>query len=596
VVTGLDEWTGGNRISSRLTTLRTLIPYLKRYRTGLFLGFAALVFRNLVGTAVPLVIRQGIDLLSKAFSLRLLLGLAAVLVVLTVIKGVLMYAMRVILIGISRDIEYDLRNDLFAHLLRLCSHFYQRYRTGDIMARATNDLNAVRMMLGPGIMYSADTALTALLAIAVMSYFDWRLTLAALAPAPLVSIAVRYFGRAIHTRFRRIQELFSDLSSRLQENVVAVRIIRAYAQEEAERASFERLNRTYLEENLRLARLAGLFQPTLHSLIGASFLMVLFYGGYRALDGELTIGTFMMFIVFLGMLIWPMIAVGWVVNLVQRGTASLARIQELLAEQPVIAEPACPRPLPSPFRGEVRFENVHLRLGSTDVLRGISLVIPAGSTVAIVGPTGSGKTSLIQLIPRVWDPTSGRVCLDGIDLRELSLQELRSQIGFVPQESFLFSATLAENIAFGKPDASREEIRRAAELAGLGPDVEGFPNGYDTLIGERGITLSGGQKQRVAIARALLVNPAILILDDALSSVDAATEERILTNLAAVLRGRTSIIVSHRLSAIRRADWIFVLDRGELVEQGTHDELLRAGGTYAELFRKQMLEEELKTI
>lgn len=583
-------------LRAQLTVLSTLVPYLRRYRKPLTLGLVILLLRNLVSVTVPLALRQGVDALAHAFSFQLVLAFAGTMVALTAIKGALLYWMRVILIGVSREIEYELRNDLMAHLLGLCSHFYQRFRTGDIMARATNDLNAVRMMLGPGLMYSADTAATALFAIIVMLYFDWRLTLLALLPAPVVSVVVRHFGQEIHGRFQRIQQIFGDMSNRLQEDVVAVRIIRAYAQEEAEKRNFEELNRRYLEENLRLARLGASLQPLLHSLIGVSFLIVLAYGGYRVLSANLSIGTFMMFIVFLGMLIWPMIAVGWVVNLVQRGVASLERINELFRQQPVIRDPAVPRPLPSPLQGEIVFEDVRLRLGGTEVLRGVTLRIPAGATVAIVGQTGAGKSSLVRLIPRIWDPDEGRVLLDGIDVREFRLAQLRQVIGFVPQESFLFSGTLAENIAWGKPDATAEEIHRAAELAGLAPDVATFPQGYDTLIGERGITLSGGQKQRTTIARVILLDPKILILDDALSSVDTVTEEKILSNLAAFMRGRTTIWVSHRASAVRRADWVFVLDQGRLVEEGTPEELLARGGWYAELFRRQMLEQELESV
>lgn len=575
--------------------LRTAWPYLWRYRRGLALGFGALALKDAAAALTPLLIREGVDALTLGLRLERLVWFCAALLVLSAIKGVFQYWMRVILIGISRDIEYDLRNDLFTHLIRLSRDFYSRYRTGDLMARATNDLNAVRMMLGPGVMYWFETSLLFLLAIGAMLWVDWPLTLMALAPAPLVSVAVLLFGRVIHARFERIQKMFSDISSRVQENLAGARVVRAYVQEEAEMRRFEELNRRYIAENVKLARTSGLFSPMLQSLIGVTFLVVLWGGGMRLLEGKITLGTFLMFNTYMGLLIWPMIAFGWVVNLIQRGTASLKRIGEILRERPAIAAPPRPRALPEPVRGEIEFRGVHLRYGGTRVLNGVSFTIPAGAVVAIVGHTGSGKTSLVELIPRLIDPTEGAVLLDGVNLREFDPAELRRVIGFVPQETFLFSDTIAENIAFGVRDAGSGEVRRAAELAGLGPDIAAFPDGYQTVVGERGITLSGGQKQRTAIARAILRDPRVLILDDALSSVDTVTEERILTGLAQVARGRTTVLISHRVSTVRSAERIFVLDNGALAEQGTHEELLELGGYYADLYQKQLIEEELES-
>jgi ATP-binding cassette, subfamily B, multidrug efflux pump len=576
--------------------LSTLWPYYQRYRRGLVLGFGALILKAAFGVVQPLVIRRGVDTLTHQFEVRAVFQLSAILVALSLCKGFFQYWMRVILIGISRDIEYDLRNDLFAKLVSLSSSFYARYRTGDIMARSTNDLNAVRMMLGPGVMYLFETGLTLILAVAVMLSVDWPLTLIALAPAPFVSIAVIFFGRRIHTRFEAIQRMFSEISSRIQEHLAGIRVIRAYVQEEAEVGQFEAMNRDYIGQNLKLALLSGTFNPLLQSLIGVTFLIVLYAGGYRLLEHKITIGAFVMFNTYMGMLIWPMIAMGWVANLVQRGTASLDRIREIFEQIPAIAAPQAPVALPDPVLGEIEFHNVSLEFASRAALTNLSLRIPAGSTVAIVGHTGSGKSSLVSLIPRLQDPTSGEVTIDGIHVKCLDPEMLRRQIGIVPQETFLFSTSIAQNIAFGVPGAGREQILEAAEIAGLGPDIPSFPKGLDTIIGERGITLSGGQKQRTAIARAILRNPRILILDDSLSSVDTLTEEQILTGLARLMHGRTTILISHRVSTIRMAEHIYVLEHGAIAEQGSHDDLLALGGYYADLHRKQMLEEELEAI
>ncbi|MGH9581665.1 MAG: ABC transporter ATP-binding protein [Bryobacteraceae bacterium] len=582
-----------------LKSLSTLWPYVRRYRGGIALGILALLMKDALAAALPVVLKDGIDSLTHGFRLEFLLEMAALLVGLSLVKGVFQYWMRVILIGISRDIEYDLRNELFAHLAALSQDFYATYRTGDIMSRCTNDLNAVRMMLGPGVMYCSETLIMLILAVAVMAHADARLTAISLLPAPLVSLVVILFGRRIHTRFEHIQRLFSDISSRVQENLAGVRVVRAYAQETAEIEQFERLNKRYIAENIGLARIQGTFMPLLQALIGVAFLLVLWAGGRQLIEGRISLGSFVMFNTYMGMLIWPMIAFGWVVNLMQRGTASLNRINHILQERPSVvrAMGAGGPPLnPAEVAAEIRFRDVSMSFGARTVLSDIDLTIRTGETVAIVGHTGSGKTTLAGLIPRLFDPGEGAVELGGVDMREFDPQDLRRETGFVPQETFLFSATLAENIAWGTPDAARDEILWAADVAGLKSDIDAFPHGLDTLVGERGITLSGGQKQRAAIARAILRNPRILILDDALSSVDTVTEEKILNGLAGVMRGRTTILISHRVSTVRNAGRIVVLSRGRIVETGTHEELQSLGGYYADLYRKQLLEEELEAI
>jgi ATP-binding cassette subfamily B protein len=579
-----------------LQSLSTLWPYVRRYRKGMALGMGSLLLKGALAAALPVVIKNGVDSLTGGFKLSIVLQLAALLIGLSLIKGLFQYWMRVIIIGISRDIEFDLRNDLFRHLVELSQDFYARYRTGDIMARSTNDLNAVRMMLGPGIMYWTETSVTLVVSVAVMIHADMRLTLMSLIPAPFVSVAVVFFGRRIHKRFERIQRMFSDISSKVQENLAGVRVVRAYAQEKVELGQFESLNKDYIRENLGLARIQGMFMPLLQALIGFTFLLVLWAGGRQLLDGRISLGSFVMFNTYMGMLIWPMIAFGWVVNLMQRGTASLNRINEILHERPAIARAAGRTVAPTDHAAGIRFRDVVMAFGEREAISGIDLTIGSGETVAIVGHTGSGKTTLVSLIPRLFDPTKGIVEVGGINVRNYDPEELRREIGFVPQETFLFSATLSENIAWGVPSASKEQIRWAAEVAGLASDIETFPNGLNTVIGERGLTLSGGQKQRTAIARAILRNPRILILDDALSSVDTVTEEKILNELAGVMRGRTTILISHRVSTVQNAGRIVVLDHGVVVEIGTREELQRRGGYYAELYQKQLLEEELEAI
>ncbi len=575
------------------TTIDIAWPYLRRYKRGIVIGSACLLVKTVLAIINPLVIRDGFDALLQGFAVEKLWKFALMLGGFALLRGVAQFYARLILVSISRDVEFDMRNDLFAHLVRLSSDFYQKMRTGDIMARTTNDLNQVRMMLGPGVMYWAETTLTTILAISVMASVDWQMTMIALIPAPLVSLVVVYFGQKIHKRFEKIQAQFSDISSRVQENLNGVRIVRAYAQEEAELKKFELLNLDYVQANLGLARDTGIFYPLMQTLVGCTFLLVLWAGGWRLYTGKLSLGSFVMFQTYMGMLIWPMIAFGWVINLTQRGTASLKRLREILDAVPLIVAPINAVAL-GKVRGELVFDAVSVKFGDVVALDKISLRIEAGKTIAIVGRTGSGKTTLLQLIARLLDPSEGRVMLDGKDLRQLDPEDLRRNIGFVPQETFLFSATLGENIALGVADATAEAIAGAAGKSGLAEDIAGFPNGYGTMIGERGITLSGGQKQRTAIARALLRNPALLILDDALSSVDTITEEKILKQLRLTMQGRTALFVSHRVSTVKDADSIIVLEHGRIVEQGAHAQLIERGGYYAELYQRQALEEELE--
>lgn len=573
----------------------TAWPYLRRYQRGLALGFGALIMKDALGVCIPLMIKLAIDSVTAGQPLSRLFLFCAAMLAISAAKGFFMYHMRVILVGISRDVEYDMRNELFWKLTILDIPFFHRYRTGDLMARATSDLNAVRMMLGPAMMYWVENVLTFILAVSVMLWVDWRLTLWALSPAPLISIAVAVFGQRIHHRFQKIQNLVSDISSRVQENFSGVRVVRAYVQEEAELARFEELNKKFIAENIKMAWLSSLFMPALQAMVGLTFLAVLWAGGMRLLAKEITLGSFVMFNTFMGLLVWPLIAFGWVVNLTQRGRASLARLKEVLDAEPAISAPPEPSPAPG-LIGRIEFDRVTVSFDSRDALSDIDLTIEEGETIAVVGRTGSGKTTLVHLIPRLIDPTAGELRIGGTGLRELDPNELRRLIGFVPQETFLFSGTLAENISFGKQDASREEILKAAELAGLDADLAAFPDGLDTVVGERGLTLSGGQKQRTAIARAVLREPRILVLDDALSAVDTVTEERILSRLRAFMAGRTTILISHRVSTVRQANRIIVLDRGRIVESGTHAELVEQNGYYAELDRRQSLEEELETL
>ena len=578
-----------------LRDLRPLFVYMRRYRWGYVWGCLSCIATNAVWVLFPQVLEKAIDGMSHGITRNGILLFSGLLVGIALVKGVFLYAQRWILIGISREIEFDLRNDLFIHLEKQDSGFYQRYRTGDIMARMTNDLQAVRMLLGPALMYSANTIFFTVGALFFVLRISPYLTLVALAPMPIASILVQYFGTRIHDRFERIQASFSDISAQAQENYSGARLIRAFAREESQIGLFEKLNRQYIARALRLVQLMGMLWPTLEFILGVSMVITLLAGGHLVLAHRITVGAFVAFNTYMVMLFWPIISVGWVVNLFQRGTASMVRIDELLKAEPAIDDSAADPAIPADtiLRGEIEFRHLDFSYGETPVLHDISLHVPAGSSLAIVGPTGSGKTTLVNLLSRLFEAPDGSLLIDNRPVRDYPLATLRRNIGMVPQETFLFSETIRENLMVGAPHATADDLVQATEAAHIRLEFEEFPQGLETMVGERGVTLSGGQKQRAAIARALLRRPAILILDDALASVDTYTEERILGGLRNYTSASTTLLISHRVSTVRDADQIAVLDHGRIVELGRHDELLARNGYYAGLYQKQQLEEEL---
>jgi ATP-binding cassette, subfamily B, multidrug efflux pump len=647
--------TPAEKPSSSWANLIGLVPYLKRYPGAIALGMLCLVSTSLVGNVIPLttgVITDVIagssrpfesssqghllsgSLLSRSIPFyaphsRHALGIyCLILLVCVLLKGALSFATRWVLIGVSRDIEFDIRGDLFNRLLRMEPEFYVRNRTGELMSRATNDLNNVRMVIGPGIMYTGQTLATMVLALLVLAKLSGSLTLWILLPVPVVFVAVRHFGKIIHELYEKIQASLASLSAKVQENLSGVRVVRAYAQEEAEIRGFDEPNREYVSRNIKLIRTWSMFMPSLQALIGTSFLIVLWQGGHQLLSGKISLGALIAFYTYLGVLVWPMIALGWVTNIFQRGAASTGRLNYILRATPQIDDRAAKVPPETPITGEIEFRNLTftyptnlagngarpskpgsagIPAGSSQssaatksngaahaVLTDINLKVPAGSTLAIVGPTGSGKTTLASLVARLWEAPDGQLLIDGRPIREWPLESLRRSIGYVPQDTYLFTETVGGNVAFGLPEYVHDQVRAAAEIANLDSDVEAFSKKYDTVVGERGVTLSGGQKQRSAIARAVVRDPRILILDDSLSAVDTQTEERILTRLRSVMEGRTTILISHRTSTVQDADQIVVLRDGHIIERGTHDELLAREGYYADLYRKQLLEEELE--
>jgi ATP-binding cassette, subfamily B, multidrug efflux pump len=582
--------------------LLTLLPHLGRYRVQILLGLAMVVIANAFALAVPFLIKEGIDALGEPGAERGVVARhAGIIVVVALLGGSARFSMRKLLNSVSRRVEFDLHNRLFRHLMRLDAPFYGSMPTGEIMSRATNDIQAVRMVAGPAYMYLVNTVVVSFFAISLMAWIDPRLTLLVIVPMLVLPPITIGFGRLIHDRFEAIQEQFGALSTMVQENLAGVRIVKAYGQEGRQIDRFREMADDYLRRNLALARVSGLFHPLLGLFSGLAVAMALLMGGRAAMQGTISLGDLVAFILYLGMLAWPMIALGWVVNLFQRGAASMRRINRILATEPHIREEATTTPLVG-IRGEIEFRGVSFRYPGSehDVLRDISFSVRAGELVAVVGATGSGKTTLVHLLSRIYDPTRGEILLDGVPARRIPLPQLRAAIAVVPQDAFLFSDTIRENLALGIREgfdalegAEEERIHAAARVSQLHETIDVLPGGYDTLLGERGINLSGGQRQRATLARAIATDPPVLVLDDALSAVDTHTEAEILKGLRQVLRGRTGVVVSHRVSAVMAADLILVLDDGEIVERGGHEELLARGGSYAQLLRRQILEEEV---
>jgi ATP-binding cassette, subfamily B, multidrug efflux pump len=581
--------------------LLRLKPYILRYKRTLLLGLLTVIGSNIFTVVQPLFLGKAVDELKHGLEMHTIISTdllmwAGLIVGFALIAGIFTFLTRQTIIVVSRQIEFDLRNDFLSHLQRLSYSYFQNKPTGDLMAHATNDISAVRNVVGPGIMYPSDTMITLTFVLVMMFMSDWQLTLLALIPMPLVSFAVYKLSKFVNKVFTARQEQFSLLTTRAQETLSGVRVVRAYVREAYEEERFRKLSWDYLKKNLVLAKVQSIMWPLMFVLVGFSLVITIYFGGLKVIDGRMTIGTLTAFTAYLGMLIWPMIAFGWVANLLQQGAASMGRLTAIMDTEPEIQDTELTNHSIQDIQGAIEFRSVSFihKNAVHPTLKNINLKIESGMTVAVVGYTGTGKSTLVNLVPRLYDISGGELLIDGVDIRKIPLEVLRSHIGFVPQETFLFSETIAENILYGVDNYKEEELNTAAETAQIAKEVMEFPKHYETMIGERGITLSGGQKQRSSIARAIMRNPKILILDDALSAVDTYTEERILHRLREFMKGRTSIIISHRISTVKDADLIVVLQKGEIIERGTHDELVGINGIYADLHQKQLLEQQLE--
>ncbi len=580
-----------------MKSLFTLNKYFFKYKFTLILGLIFILCSNAAQVYIPILLKDSIDALQKNISHGLILKYSLLIVATAIFGGIFRFLIRTTIIIVSRKIEYDLRSDFWSHIQTLPTKFFQNNSTGNIMAHATNDISAVRMYIGPAVMYTLDNASKLIIVLILMLNLNTWLTIYALIPLPILSFFVYKLSKKIHTKFTRIQEKFSELTAKAQESFSGIRVVKSYVREKDELNQFTNLSGEYLNRNMDQVKIQAFFMPILFLISGISIIIVIWLGGTMVIEEKLTLGEIVAFVAYLSLLIWPVIAFGWVTNLIQQAAASMKRLLKIFGEVDDLKDPVNQSEF-SGIEGEIEFKDVNFKYGERlpEVLKNINLKIPVGSSLAIIGHTGSGKTSLINLIPRLYDVSEGEILIDGINIKNMSRNILRKSIGLVPQETFLFSDTLFNNIAYGIENPDKSFIDEISEIAQLSKDIETFSNGYETILGERGITLSGGQKQRTSLARALAINPKILILDDSFSAIDTNTEEEILRRLKYYMKGRTSLIISHRISTVKNADKIIVLENGEIIEQGTHDELVNFNGIYADLNNKQLLEEELKEI